>query len=219
MQLPFRATLTAASLLSTGCYSHRLLTYGQPGNVSTFHRTVNAGWAGHSGSGVPPPGAADSQSCHNQIDRNGMHMVTVSSNLGYAALTVVTLGAVSPADVRWTCAPNPSVSGPTPSGRGPGGGGSAALPTTAAFTGRTLTSSVWGVLQSDAKAPDNPPPGRAAPPGPPTPANCNDRGMRQAKTGISPLNYFYSLATLATAGFVSPLHVAWQCEEDAHGSR
>jgi hypothetical protein len=168
---------------------------------------------------VPPAGVPDAQSCNNQIDRNGMHMVTVTSNLGYAAITVVTLGAVAPARVQWNCAPNPSTEGPTPSAHRPGGSAIVTPPSTATLTSRTLTSRFWGLLQSDAKAPSNPPPGGASPPGPPTPANCNDHGMRQAKIGISLRNYIYSLATVATAGFVSPMTVGWQCEEVTNGSR
>ena len=214
----FRLVLTLAlAVIASGCYHHRLLTYGQAGNLQQFYRTVNTGWAGR-GSTAPPAGVQASESCNNQIDRNGMHMVTMSSNLGYAALSVGTLGAVALAKVRWNCAPNPPVIGPTPSG----GGRSAPTPSLlapAGFTSRTLTSSFWGLFQSDAKAPDNPPPGGARPPGPLTPANCMDHGIRQALIPMSPLNYLYSLLTVGTAGFVSPMHVAWQCEGGPDGSR
>lgn len=219
MRLRPGSMITAAvfALSCTGCYHHRLLTYGQPGNVLPFPRRVNTGWAGGSGSVVPPGGAAQSQRCDNEIDRNGMHMVTISSNLGFEALTAVTFGGVSLARVQWSCAPNPTVEGSTPSGGSQGASAAPKPPPTAQFTSRTLTSSVWGVLQSDAVAPANPPPDGSQPAGAPTPANCNDYGMRQVKIG-SPVNYFYSLATIATLGFVSPRKMSWQCKEAGNAS-
>ncbi len=210
------ASVILLALCCSGCFHHHLLTYGQAGNVSQFHRTVNAGWAGHRPV-APPPGAPDSETCNNQIDRNGMHMVTVNSNLGYSVLTVVTLGAFAPLGVQWSCAPNPSVIGPTPSMAGAGRSAPVTAPSATGSTSRTLTSWVWGALQTDAKAPANPPPNGAAPQGPPTPANCNDKGMGQAKAGLSPANYFYSLLTVGTAGLVAPWELSWQCK-DANGS-
>jgi hypothetical protein len=212
--------IVSLALTSAGCYHHILMTYGNPGMVSNWHKTVNAGW-GSNGATVPAPGVPNG-TCNNSIDRNGMNLVTVDSNIGYAALIVVTLGSVSPARVNWKCAPNPSVVGPSPSAArvSPPAPSAGPAPSTKSpsETPRTLTSEVWGLLQSDAKAPSNPPPGGAAPAGPPTPANCNAYGMSQVKIHSFTLNYLYAVATVATIGFVSPMRVAWQCVQPANGS-
>src|SRR5262245_30222368 len=100
---------------STGCvYHHHLLTHGgNAANTSTWKKTINSGWSARV---VPPKGSPDSESCHNEIDTNGMHDVHVSSNTGYAALTVVTLGVWSPVRVEWNCAPPAKTKmGPAPS--------------------------------------------------------------------------------------------------------
>jgi hypothetical protein len=42
--------------------------------------------------------------------------------------------------------------------------------------------------------------------------------MRQVKVRAFPLNYFYAVAAVATAGFLSPMRVAWQCLQPVDGS-
>jgi hypothetical protein len=224
-KLPCTATMISLALASAGCYHHHLTTYGPVNLLPQEHKAVNAGWGGAI---VPSAGTSPEKACKGQTFQNGMHVVDIDSNLGYAAISVITLGIASPVRVGWVCLPPVSTAGPTPSAARAGaraptsGGGSTAKgsqPAEAPYTGRTLTSSVWGALQSDAKAPENLPvqprggPQPPDPPGPLTPANCHNYGMRQVRIRAFPWNYFYSLATLATAGFISPVRVDWQCAQ------
>jgi hypothetical protein len=210
------AAAALAVISSTGCaYKHHLLAHGGNANHTTpWKKTINYGWGARV---VPTAGAPDRESCHNEIDTNGMHDIHISSNIGYSALTIVSLGLVSPVHFEWRCAPEKTEMGPTPSTAHPPSASSASTPAStqsttrkkAVFTNRTL-STFASLLQTDAKAPsnrvDHPPPGDPA-----TPANCPTDGMRQVKVPVFPLNYFYSLVTVATVGIWSPMHVAWQC--------
>jgi hypothetical protein len=75
-----------------------------------------------------------------------------------------------------------------------------------------LHSVFEGLAQTDAKAPPN-----RGHPSKETPANCPTDGMRQVKIPVVPLNYFYSVVTVATVGIWSPMHVAWQCMDAPGG--
>jgi hypothetical protein len=222
-------SIVALAVLANGCvYHHHLLTHGGNANQTTpFPKTINSGFWGTSPKPiVPPAGTPPEKSCNNAIDRNGMFNVHISSNLGYAAITVVTLGLWSPVHVEWTCAKDPEgpgVSGPSPSAARAAATapvipapGANAKPKKPVFTNRTLHSLLWQ-LQTDAKAPPNK--SKTPPPGPPTPGNCPTDGMRQVKIPVFPLNYFYSVVTVATVGIWSPMHVAWECMDDPAGGR
>ena len=43
---------------------------------------------------------------------NALHEITVTTNLGYAALTVISLGIVAPAEVEWRCATDKPTAAP-----------------------------------------------------------------------------------------------------------
>jgi hypothetical protein len=214
VKLPSKVALIALSFPLSACYHHRLLTFGgNAGSVSPFQKTIHAGfWGLRPKPIVPPEGSTGAARCAD----NGMFDVVVHSNFGYSAVTVVTLGLWSPLRAEWYCAAPIPVVGPalgashapaasTHSPQKPG-----AEPP---FTPRNLYSLVWGAIERDARAPAV---FSSKPPGPPTPLNCAPDadhlyGMRKVEIPVFPHNYFYSIATVATLGFYSPVHVAWQC--------
>lgn len=75
---------------------------------------------------------------------------------------------------------------------------------------RTVHSLVWGTL-NDKLEPLPPDPNKPNG-GPPNPGNCNatpfTNGLNLVKI---PVNPFYSLLTVGTTGFWSPMQVQWQC--------
>lgn len=214
-RVPFTVALIALSFTSIGCYHHHLLTFGgNAGNVSPFPKTIHAGfWGLRPKPIVPPAGSTGSALCA----KNGMFDVVVHTNPGYSAITVITLGLWSPMRVEWQCAApipaeGPALGGtraPAPSARPSPDPGAAEPP----FTDRNVYTVAWEI-ERDARAPAVFP---VSPPhDPPTPLNCASDvnhlyGMRQVKIPVLPRNYFYSIATVATLGFYSPMHVAWQC--------
>lgn len=213
-KLPSTVALIALSFASSACYHHRLLTFGgNAGSVSPFSKTLHAGfWGLHPKPVVPPEGSTGAALCAG----NGMFDVVVHSNFGYSAATVVTLGLWSPLRVQWYCAaPIPVVgpplgASPAPAASAHGSQHPAAEPP---FTARNVYSLAWGALERDARAPVV---FSSKPSGPSTPLNCAPDvnhlyGMREVKIPILPHNYFYSIATVATVGLYSPMHVAWQC--------
>jgi hypothetical protein len=108
-RLPFSSALLILSLLNGGCYQYHLLP-PEPDPVATAcRRTVHAlawGLITH-----------DTRSNHCEVaaevpdtvaticeQSDAIDQVRVSSNFGYALLTVVTLGFWSPVELRWQCA-------------------------------------------------------------------------------------------------------------------
>jgi len=98
--------LTLALLSGAGCYHHRVLA--SKGNSATTYATKNVYslfWglakkpnidvSHKDGVATQPPGTCES---------NAINEVRVTSNLGYAAVTVFTLGIYSPLKVQWMCA-------------------------------------------------------------------------------------------------------------------
>jgi len=101
--------LSLALLSGAGCYHHRVLA--SKGNPATPYATRNVYslfWglakkpdidvSHKDGAATQPPGTCES---------NAIHEVRVTSNLGYAALTVLTVGIYSPLKVQWMCATEP----------------------------------------------------------------------------------------------------------------
>jgi hypothetical protein len=97
------------ALSDTGCYHHRVLA--SKGNSATSYATKNVYslfWglakkpnidvSHQDGAATQPPGTCES---------NAINEVRVTSNLGYAAVTVLTLGIYSPLKVQWMCATEP----------------------------------------------------------------------------------------------------------------
>ena len=90
----------------SGCFHYRLAPVGADGRalaVATEPKSVTL-WAFAWGLVQP---VARPASCQG----NGVAEVTSSSNFGFAALTVVTLGLVAPFEVEWRCAKDQPVVG------------------------------------------------------------------------------------------------------------
>jgi Bor protein len=106
--------LTAVIVADVGCYHTRVFTNGQPATAYT-QKTVHSLFWGLVQQNVEPP------STDNCVS-NAMQEVRVTTNLGYAFLTVVTLGLWSPMEIEWRCAkqlpPNPGPIGSTPAALG-----------------------------------------------------------------------------------------------------
>lgn len=221
--MPTRAikALAVALLCSaTGCYQHHVLAFGgNAGTVNKFHRTIHTGfWGAKAKPIVPPQGTAGSGACA----ANGLFDVTVKSNLLFELVTVTSVGLYSPRTVEWNCAApiprvGPSLGGPA-SPAGPGTNQPSS--TRAEFTSRTAYSLGWGLVENDVRSPAN---FSSPPPLPITPINCvpdnlHPYGMRQVRFPLFPRNYFFSLVTVGTAGFYSPVHVQWSCVRANHVS-
>jgi hypothetical protein len=86
-------------LMAAGCFHYRLgpvSPSGEPLQPATEPESVTV-WAFAWGLVEP---TVSPQRCQG----NGVAEVTSSSNLGFALLTVVTLGIVAPAHIEWRCA-------------------------------------------------------------------------------------------------------------------
>ncbi|MES2372782.1 MAG: hypothetical protein V4557_09395 [Bacteroidota bacterium] len=89
----------ACACIMTSCYSYRISTRAQPG--AEFSKTTTA----HSffwGLAQNPKNGITTPNC-DSLDVNGMSVVEVKTNLGFALITVATLGIWSPMQVRWKC--------------------------------------------------------------------------------------------------------------------
>jgi hypothetical protein len=91
--------LVATTMLSSGCYSYRINTRAQAG--TEVSKTITA----HSffwGLLQKPKGGISTPNC-DSLDINGMSVVRVKTNLGYALITVATLGIWAPIKLEWRC--------------------------------------------------------------------------------------------------------------------
>jgi len=102
--------VTAAIIAGSGCYHTRVFTTGQPATAYT-QQTVHSLFWGLVQQNVEPPTT-------NNCVSNSMQEVRVTTNFGYAVLTVVTLGIWSPMEIEWRCAKQPPPS-PVPLGFAP----------------------------------------------------------------------------------------------------
>jgi uncharacterized protein YceK len=87
-----------AFIMLSGCYTYRLQTHAQAGSEVT---TVNASsylW----GILQSPKGGITTPLC-DSLDVNGVSVVRVRTNLGYALITVVTLGIWCPMKIDYRC--------------------------------------------------------------------------------------------------------------------
>src|SRR5262252_10570366 len=91
--------LTAALVVAAGCYHTRVFTNGQPATEYT-QQTVHSLFWGLVQQNVEPPTT-------NNCVSKAMQEVRVTTNLGYAFLTVLTLGIWSPMEIEWRCAKTP----------------------------------------------------------------------------------------------------------------
>jgi len=107
--LRWRILAVAALLLAGACFQYRVAAPGpvSPGVTEPKGEVL---WAFLWGFIVESPRV---DNCQGQ----GMAEVTTKSNLGFAIITVATLGIVSPLQVEWRCAPpNPGTGGIPPAG-------------------------------------------------------------------------------------------------------
>lgn len=82
----------------SSCYTYRVQTHSQAGSEVT---TVNANsyfWGL-----VQKPKAGITTPLCDSLDVNGMSIVRVRSNFGYALITVITLGIWSPMKIDYRC--------------------------------------------------------------------------------------------------------------------
>ena len=102
-----RLTMVALQLMTGGCYRAHLLAPEPDPVVMACQRTVHTlAWglitrdtrSTHCEGAVPDSVAS---ACRQS---NAIDQVRVSSNLGFALLTVVTLGFWSPVQLKWHCA-------------------------------------------------------------------------------------------------------------------
>jgi hypothetical protein len=102
--------LTTAIVAAAGCYHTRVFTNGQPA-TEYRQKTVHSLFWGLVQQNVEPP-------ITNNCVSNAMQEVRVTTNLGYAFLTVGTLGIWSPMEIEWRCAkqapPHPGPIGAVP---------------------------------------------------------------------------------------------------------
>lgn len=101
---PFRPAALHLLLLSlllsaSGCFHYRLTPVtpdGEPLPPATEPESATV-WSFAWGLAQPTVAPAN-------CEGNGAAEVTTTTNLGYALLTVITLGIVAPAEVEWRCA-------------------------------------------------------------------------------------------------------------------
>ena len=80
------------------CYSYRVTTHAQAGTEASKSVTANSFFWGL----IQKPAVIHTPLC-DTLGVNGVAEVTVKTNLGYALITVVTLGIWSPMKVQWKC--------------------------------------------------------------------------------------------------------------------
>jgi hypothetical protein len=103
--------LLTGLLTSTGCYHFRV-TSKSDSDVLIHSETRHQLLWGLVGSGIEL--SADSKDPARRCDSNSLQEVSVSTNFGFALITVLTLGIWSPATVHWTCAAVPPEEGSLP---------------------------------------------------------------------------------------------------------
>ncbi len=85
-------------MMLSSCYTYRLQTHAQAGSEIT---TINANsyfW----GLLQKPKGGITTPLC-DSLDVNGVSVVRVRTNLGYALITIVTLGIWCPMKIDYRC--------------------------------------------------------------------------------------------------------------------
>jgi hypothetical protein len=102
--------VTVAIVAGSGCYHTRVFTTGQPATAYS-QQTVHSLFWGLAQQNVEPPTI-------NNCISNSMQEVRITTNFGYAVLTVVTLGIWSPMEIEWRCAKQ-AAPGPVPLGFAP----------------------------------------------------------------------------------------------------
>jgi hypothetical protein len=89
--------LVAAAFLLNGCYSYRVATLAQKGTEVNSIVAHSFFWGL-----VKKPKAIQTPLC-DSLQVNGMSEVTAKTNLGYALITVATLGIWAPMKLEWYC--------------------------------------------------------------------------------------------------------------------
>lgn len=84
-------------IMLPGCYTYRINTHAQQGSEATS-RNVNSYFWGL----VQSPKEITTPNC-DSLGVNGMAEVKTQTNLGYALITVVTLGIWCPMKIEWRC--------------------------------------------------------------------------------------------------------------------
>jgi hypothetical protein len=88
----------ASLLFLSSCYSYRIATHAQPGTEISKPVIANVYFWGL----LKKPVEIHTPIC-DSLEVNGVAEVTVTTNLGYALITVLTLGIWSPVKVQWKC--------------------------------------------------------------------------------------------------------------------
>ncbi len=88
----------AGSFLFSSCYTYRVTTQAQAGAEASKPITAHAFFWGL----IQKPNEIHTPVC-DSLGVNGVSEVTVKTNLGYALITVATLGIWSPMKVQWKC--------------------------------------------------------------------------------------------------------------------
>lgn len=91
-------SLVALLFFFNSCYSYRVATQAQAGTETSGTITAHALFWGL----VKKPVEIHTPTC-DSLGVNGVAEVTMKTNLGYALITVVTLGIWSPMKVEWKC--------------------------------------------------------------------------------------------------------------------
>jgi hypothetical protein len=95
----FLQSLLIGSLFLSSCYSYRVGTQAQAGTETTVRVTAHSFFWGL----LKKPTEIHTPVC-DSIGANGMAEVNVRTNLGYAFITVATLGIWCPIRLEWKCA-------------------------------------------------------------------------------------------------------------------
>ena len=100
---PFKHLKRAAYLLVLAitlhsCYTYRVSTQAQAGTEVTVVNANSYFW----GLLQDPKRGITTPNC-DSLDLNGMSVVKVRNNFGYALITVVTLGIWCPMKIEWRC--------------------------------------------------------------------------------------------------------------------
>jgi len=88
-------------MLLSSCYTYRLATHAQPSTDQLKTTTIYAYslfWGL-----LNKPQVLQTPNC-DAMGVNGVSEVTVKTNLGYALVTIVTLGIYCPVNISWKCA-------------------------------------------------------------------------------------------------------------------
>ena len=92
------AGLMAAMIFFSSCYSYKVVTHAQAGTEVSKPVTAHAFLWGL----IQKPAQIHTAIC-DSLGVNGMSEVTVKTNLGYALITVATLGIWCPVQIQWRC--------------------------------------------------------------------------------------------------------------------